>query len=55
MIHGKCEKFQTEFWERKWDNHSVNVRLVGLAKGDFARINLTSNVLETIRWPLYKT
>jgi len=55
MIHGKCEKFQTEFWQRNWEHHSVNVRLVGLSKGDFARIDLSSNDLEAILWPFSKT
>lgn len=42
MIHGKCGAFQTEFYKREFDGQQVNVRLVGLAKGDFVRIDLAS-------------
>lgn len=52
MIHGKCDTFQTEFYKREVDNQSINVRLVGLAKGDFVRIDLGSPDLETINWPI---
>lgn len=52
MIHGKCDTFQTELYKRELDNQTVNVRLVGLAKGDFVRIDLTSSDLETINWPI---
>lgn len=52
MIHGKCDTFQTELYKRELENQTVNVRLVGLAKGDFVRIDLTSPDLETINWPI---
>lgn len=45
MIHGKCEFFQTDFWEKECTMQTINVRLVGMAKGDMVRVNLTSNNL----------
>jgi len=43
MVHGKCDAFVSEFVEMgRGEGNHVRVRLVALAKGDCAFINLSS-------------